>query len=312
MKKLVKMSMIIPAVFILGIVLSIVGSLIGNETLSLVGVCILTYGLPAVMFILVVVGLILMITGRLSDNDKKSDVTFAKSEPEKAIPSSAAEEEAEKLKDINSSYGYESNRKLAEYQMDSVSTVYRNSSSRERVLGWLFFGFLMTSIGLAIVFLFLNIVIGFFICLGLFGGTILISLIIKIIMEKTSKSGRVSAGKYEEKTAVVKACVLSSMGSTGGGNRRTTVRVNSVTYRVMLIVDGKEFNAYSDDYYNEGDRIRVWVRKNGKGLAKIIERSVDAETAARQALIDEMEKKLNERGARYEAPERGFNGDEDK
>ncbi|MDE6557810.1 MAG: hypothetical protein K2K39_01765 [Clostridia bacterium] len=311
MKKLVKMSMIIPVVFIAGIVLAIVGSLIGNETLTLVGVCILTYGLPGVMFILVVVGLVLMITGRLSDKDKKSDVTFGSSEPEKAEPS-AAKEEAEKIEDINSSYGYESNRKLAEYQMDSVSTAYRNSSSRERVLGWLFFGFLMTAIGLAIVFLFLNILLGFFICLGAFAGTIIISLIVKTVLEKTSKSQRVDIAKYKEESAVVKACVLSSMGSTGGANRHSTVRVNSVTYRVILVVDGKEFNAYSSDFYNEGEKISAWVRRDGKGVAKIIGRSKDDETAARQARIEELEKKLMERGERIEALEREFGEDEDK
>lgn len=272
MKKLFKMSMIIPLVFLVGIVLNVVGHGIGNETLSQVGFGILTYGLPVTMFVLVVVALVLMTTGRLSDKPpKKSDVTFGESETEEK------NDETEKLEDINSSYGYDSKMKLAEFQMDHVANAYRHSSTGDRIKGWLFFGFLMGDFALIFVFAFLRIMIGIYVCLGIFAGTILLSLIVKIILEKTSMSRRVDTDKYEQRQATVKASVLSSMGSTGGGSRRSTVRVHYVTYRIILDVDGREYQAYSDETYAEGERLDVWVRKNGGGVAKIIGSSPEKE-----------------------------------
>ncbi|MDE6074911.1 MAG: DUF3592 domain-containing protein, partial [Clostridia bacterium] len=135
---------------------------------------------------------------------------------------------------------------------------------------WLFFGFLMGDFALILVFAFIGIAIGIYVCLGIFAGTILLSLIVKIILEKTSMSRRVSPDKYEQRQATVKASVLSSMGSSGGGSRRSTVHVHSVTYRIILDVDGREYQAYSGEMYDAGEKLDVWVRKNGRGVAKII------------------------------------------
>ncbi len=269
MKKLVKLSMIIPVVFVVGIVLDAVGYGTGNETMARVGVGILSYGLPVTMFVLVVVGLILMMTGMLSDkpDKKKSDVTFGESDIKEK------EDEEEKLEDINSSYGYDSKMKLAEYQMDHVANAYRYSSRGDKIKGWLFFGFLMGDFALIFLFGFLRNMTGVIVCLGIFAGTIILSIIVKIILEKTSMSRRVNTDKYEQRQATVKGSVLSSMGSTGGGSRRSTVRVHSVTYRIILDVDGREYQAYSDEIYAEGERLTVWVRKNSGGVAKIIESS---------------------------------------
>ncbi len=260
--------MLIPVVLVTGIVLDAVGYGIGNETMARVGVCILSYGLPVTMFVLVVVGLILMMTGMLSDKkpDKKPDVTFGGEEAEETIEKS----EEEKIEDINSSYGYGSQRKLAEYQIDHVANAYRHSGRGDRIKGWLFFGFLMGDFALIFLFGFLRIMTGVIVCLAIFAGTILLSLIVKIILEKTSMSLRVNTDKYEERQATVKACVLSSMGSTGGGKSYSTVRVHSVTYRIVLDVDGREYQAYSRETYEEGEKLDVWVRKSGGGVAKII------------------------------------------
>lgn len=309
MKKLVKMSMIIPVVLIVGIVLDVVGFQTENVTLAKVGMGILMYGLPATMFILVVVGLILMITGRLSDSDKdkKSDVTFGESSKdaaEDAAVSTAAEKEDEKLEKINSSYGYDSRKQYAEYQMDHVANAYKHSDRGDRIKGWLFFGFLMTDFALILVFAFLGIMVGALVCFCLFAGTIILSLIIKVILEKTSMSRRVNTDKYEQRSATVKACVLSSTGSTGGGRSGSTVRVRSVTYRIILDVDGSEYNAYSGNVYGEGEEVTVWVRKSGGRMAKIVERTPEETAAQRREQIEEMERKLAERSAHLEKLER--------
>lgn len=279
MKKLVLMSMIIPVVFVLGIVLDAVGYGIGNLTMARVGIAILSYGLPVTMFVLVVVGLILMMTGRLSDKKptKKSDVTFGEAEEEETIEKAEAPEE-DKIEEINSSYGYDSQRKLAEYQIDHVANAYRHSGRGDRIKGWLFFGFLMGDFALIFLFGFLGIMTGVIVCLAIFAGTILLSLIVKIILEKTSMSRRVNTDKYEQRQATVKATVLSSMGSTGGGSRHSTVHVHSVTYRVILDVDGREYQAYSRETYEAGEKVDVWVRKSGGGVAKIIESSPEKES----------------------------------
>lgn len=294
--------MIIPVVLITGIVLNVVGHRTGNITLAKVGIGILTYGLPATMFTLVVVGLVLMMTGKLSDSDKnkKSDVTFGKSAEEAA----AEETEDEKIEKINSSYGYESQKQLAEYQIDHVANAYKNSGRGDRIKGWLFFGFLMTDFALILVFAFLGIMIGALVCFCLFGGTIILSLIVKVILEKTSMSRRFNPDKYERRIATVKASVLSSMGNSGGGRSGSTVRVSSVTYRIILDVDGKEYNAYSGYCYPEGEAIDVWVRKNGGGVAKIVEPTPAKKAAEERERIEEMERKLAERSAHLEKLER--------
>ncbi|MDE7163656.1 MAG: hypothetical protein K2O44_06265 [Clostridia bacterium] len=267
MKKLTKLSFLVPVPFLVGLALRIAGTYTDNQGLARVGTGIMIYGTPIIMFILVVVGIIMMTTGKLSD--KKSDVTFGESAEESSEEGQKSEEE-KALEDINSSYGYESKMKLAEYQMDHVAKAYANSSKGNRIKGWLFFGFLMTDFALCMIFIFLNIMLGFFICLGIFAGTIIISIIVVVILQKTSMSGRINNDKYETCQGVVKACVLSSMGSSGGAHEYSTVRVNSVTYRVIVIVDGREYDAYSDVYYNEGDKLTVAVKKNGRGVAKII------------------------------------------
>ena len=267
MRKLRKLAFVVPVPLILGFILNLIGNTTDNAVMSKIGVGIMAYGTPALMFILVVIGLILMITGRLGDDGGKDNKPLTDevtppapntdAAPEKAVEEiksfngagAAAQEEAERIEEINSSYGYESQIKLAEYQMDQTANIYKNSSQRDRVLGWLFFGFLMTDFALILVFAFIGVLVGALVCFCIFAGTILLSLIIKVILEKTAISARRRKGvEYVTCRGVVKACVLSSMGSSGGARRYSTVRVNSVTYRVIIIVDGREYNTYSKQF----------------------------------------------------------------
>ncbi|MDE7348213.1 MAG: hypothetical protein K2N53_00950, partial [Clostridia bacterium] len=75
MKKLRKMSLLVFVPIILGVALTVIGSLTHNELIANIGGKVLSIGIPVTMFVLVVVGLILMITGKLEDssNDSYSD-----------------------------------------------------------------------------------------------------------------------------------------------------------------------------------------------------------------------------------------------
>lgn len=279
------MALLVFVPIILGIVLTVVGSRTGNESVAYAGKMILSIGIPATMFVLVVVGLILMITGRLSDDNGKTERKpenvgdsarpsasegFEKADViEKADiaenTETAADREAESLADINSSYGYESQYKAAEYQMEHVAENYKNSTRSDKIKGWLFFGFLMTDFALIIVFLFLRIMTGCFICFGIFAGTIIISLIVVVIRQKKGMSRKGRKGvEYVNCEGTVKSCVMSSMSSTGGSNRNSTMRVNDVVYKITLDVDGNEYVTYGRHYFNVGEKIPVALRADGK------------------------------------------------
>ena len=262
---MIKLCLIVPIPFIVGLILDFVGYRTGNIALAQAGIKIMTFGSPLVMFAAVVISLVMIITGRWSlSDDKKSDG------PEADGNASAAETESSKIEDINNSYGYESQMKTAQFQAEHTANNYRQADRSEKIKGWLLFGFLMTDFALILVFGLLGIMVGAIVCFSLFVGTILICLIVKLILEKTSMSKKIDYNKYEQKSATVRACVFSSMGSTGGAGRNSTVRVRSVTYRIILDVEGKEYNAYSSVPYDEGGSVIVAVKKNGGRQAKII------------------------------------------
>lgn len=271
MKKLAKLSLLVPVPLVLGLILNLAGNRLGNAQLAAVGSKIMAYGTPAVMFILVVVGLIMIISGRWSLSDGAAPAESEKTEETSGTDEEKARmEEQEAIENINNSYGYDSQFKQGQYIADNSAKIYRNSGNGDRIKGWIFFGFLMTDFALILVFSFLGIFLGAVICFALFGGTILLSLIIKVILEKTSRSKRFNRDRYEKKTGTVKLCAMSSMSSVGG-SRNSSVRVTGITYRVVLDVEGREYNAYSDNVYAEGQTVFVWVRKKGGGLARIEE-----------------------------------------
>lgn len=304
MKKLYKLACLVFIPLVVGIALNIIGRNVGNAALTRAGSLMMSLGTGVTMFILVAVLLILMCTGKLSlkdetDNQDENEVTPTYSggnlqngsgnaepadpfdseiTPKKAADGSpgqysqktATERERKRIDEINSSYGYDSQRKLAQYQIEQTSSNYHSASRGDKIKGGIFLAFLLTDFALIMVFMFFGITLGAFICMGIFAGTIIIALIVKVILEKTSMSDRVNPNKYEQKTATVLSTVLSSMTSTGGGRHGSSVRVTGVTYRIILLVDGKEYNAYSRMAFDPGEQIEVMVRKDGKGTARII------------------------------------------
>lgn len=250
MKKLTKLSLIVLIPLITGIALIVIGSSSGNENILRIGEAVLAFGMPITMVVLVVVGLVLMITGRLADKDKSDD--------EQPV---TREQEMSDIRDVNASRGYESHRKSDKFMMRHVSNNYKHATPKEKVLGWLFFGFLMTDFVLILVFAMLHVMVGALVCFCIFGGTILVSLIVKIIIERMSM--RVKPAKLDDKETlkgVVTACLLSSTTSVGGSERRYTTHITGVVYRVVIDCDGQQYTAYSKEYYEEGDEVFFVVR----------------------------------------------------
>lgn len=256
MKKLSKLSLIVLIPLICGIALIVIGSYGGNEAVLRVGQAVLTFGMPITVISLVVIGLVMMITGKLSDSDDSDGVK----------PMSKKREQSD-IQDVNTSRGYKSRRKSGEYMARHVSNNYKYSTSKEKVLGWLFFGFLITDFLLIFVFGILKSIVGVIVCFSLFVGTILLSLIIKIIVEKISM--RVKGDDLDDKEVfkgTVEACLMSSTTSTGG---RYTTRIEKVVYRVLVDYDGEQYTAYSENYYEEGDEVFFVVRR--KNLISIVD-----------------------------------------
>ncbi len=262
MKKLIRLSLIALLPLVVGIVLMFAGS--SNEQVFDIGMKILTFGEPFVMFACVVIALIMMITGKLGDDQDKTTITDADSNS----TDSASEKEVEygKLEDINTSRGFSSRIKSGMYIMDHVAHNYENSSTKEKVFSWLFFGFLMTNFALILVFGFLQLLAGAITCFALFVGTILIALVVKVILEKTSKNIDMSKHSIQEiVSGKVKACLFSSSSSVGA---RTT-RVTNVTYRVIVVANDHEYTAYTNDFYETDQSVDIIIL--GKHRAFIVD-----------------------------------------
>ncbi|MDE7107680.1 MAG: hypothetical protein K2O39_05095 [Clostridiales bacterium] len=292
MKKLRLMSMLVFVPIVLGIGLLIGGSLTDNQTAASIGGWVLSAGIPITMFVLVVVGLVLMITGKLDlSDDKKSsdgvspvgneqpdddedewvDIGNDEDEPkdvvggEDSISGDEKKKEYKQLSDINTSRGYDSKIKEAEYMARHTSDAYKNSSAKEKVFGWLFFGFLITDFFMIMVFAFIRIFVGAIVCFCLFGGTILLAILITVIRQKISMSwGMRKRKKREILDGVVKLCTVSSTTSTGS----RTVRINKVVYKVVITAGENEYTAYTEDYHDKGESIKFW--KIGRSLAMIM------------------------------------------
>lgn len=250
--KLNKLAILVFVPIVVGIGLIIGGSVGDSYSMRMAGVYVLFGGSLGMALIISIITLVTAFRPSKSDAGRAND-------PEKA-KSDQAEAEAKRLAEINSSYGYDSKIAQAEHQISHSKRAYEHSSAGEKVKGGLFLGFLLTDFFLIIVFAALGIIPGAITCFVLFGGTIAMSLIIIKIKEHLSISAAIDKKKFDRKTATVETCVMSSSGSTGSGN---TTRITSITYRVQLNIDGKTYNAYSKNYYNDGETVEVWLKKNG-------------------------------------------------
>ncbi|MDE6028695.1 MAG: hypothetical protein K2F90_00020 [Clostridiales bacterium] len=333
MKKLRLMSMLVFVPIVIGVGMLVGGSLTGNATAAFIGGWVLSAGIPVTMFVLVVVGLVLIITGKINLSDYKNkksafgdsstsaqsddeddwvdvgdDYDGAKVAEDNAVSNQTADasvsananatvvtkvddpfdytddeddweditddepsvsperkREYKQLSDINTSRGYSSKIKEAEYLARNSADAYKNSSTKEKVFGWMFFGFLITDFFMILVFGFIGNFTGAIVCFCLFGGTILLAILITVIRQKISMSVGRKHKNREMLDGVVKLCTVSSTTSTGS----RTVRINKVVYKVVISAGDNEYVAYSEDYYDRGEKIKFC--KIGKHLASIMD-----------------------------------------
>ncbi len=309
MKKLRLMSLIVLVPIILGIVMLIIGSNTGNSAVAHAGSMVLSFGVPITMVILVAVGIVLMMTGKLNLSDvraKSSDSQCdgddeyeeegeeeydtaeyenhadetrdedcdveARDEEERDdkidAPKSGAQREYEEIAEINSSRGYASKIREAQYMTRHAAENYRNTPQKGKVLGFLLFGFLITDFIMIIVFGMLGIFVGAIVCFCLFGGTILIAIAVTVIMQKISMRKRLTDEEIDNAIdGKVRLCTMSSSTSTGG--ERYT-RITSVVYKVIVAANDREYTAYSKKFYEAGDTVKLVTRGN-KRIATIVD-----------------------------------------
>ena len=267
MKKLILLSLIILVPFWGGFILQGVGS----GEVERAGTIIMSYGTFITAVVIFVIGMVMMATGKLNDDENSdrlgrpvSEIDVKSSKPieksDEALEVSSLEEER-KLDDVNSSDGYESKLKYAGYVAEKSAEIYRNSSKIKKVLGWIYFAFLVVNFTLTPIFFSLGIFIGGYICMGLFTATLIISIIVKLIIVNTGLSGATHK-KREDWVIVkgtVKSCELAGVTSTGGETHRSSVRVTGAAYKVTATADGRDFYGYSKRVYGKGDSVNILV-----------------------------------------------------
>ncbi len=178
---------------------------------------------------------------------------------------------------VNSSTGIDHKYKLANYEIGMVIREYKASNKKEKILGTILLIYLLALPIAAIIFINLRIELGFFICFGIFVGSIIILAIGKKIKEKRAMSTKKINKDAPRETATVIVTTVSSFNTFGTGSERLgTSRITSMTYKVRLNVHGKEIVTYSRDFYNEGEKVKVILSKNGKN-ATIVNEPIDEE-----------------------------------
>ena len=152
--------MIVPVLAIVGFILLVAG----RGAVSSAGRIILTIVVPSVLFIIVVVGLIIIMVGK--GNGSKPDENEGKS--------------YEKKPEINPQ---EDSGETATAEKE-IADNYKQATTKQKILGGIFFGFLILVFGLMLVFVFLQNLVGALVCAGLFAGTIIVVIICAVISQK--------------------------------------------------------------------------------------------------------------------------------
>lgn len=278
MNKLYRMAFLVFVPIITGIVMFIVGNSTGDFEITKKGLLVLAIGTPAIITLLVIIGLILMVTGKLikpeqpkqNHDEAKDNISEQDGDSQTAVEQQTQSElEQARLDDINSSYGYSSREKLAEYEMQQIVNAGKLYTAKQKAPVILFIVFLFVDFALTPTFAVLGIFVGAIICAALFVGSVLTAFIVKMVLAKRS----MRAGKDDDKNrevleGTVKGCVMSSM-TTAKYGQIATARVNSVVYAVVITAGEEQYTAYSEKVYETGESVKFY--KLGKRLASILE-----------------------------------------
>ncbi|MDE6398022.1 MAG: hypothetical protein K2L51_01745 [Clostridiales bacterium] len=212
---------------------------------------------------------------------------------------SEAESEAQMRARVNSTSYTENKEALAQWQFSHLKETFRHSSHKEKTLGCLFLCWLLGLFVAIPIFAAFRIVPGVIACFCGFCGTILLAGIISAVHQKCMRSEK-RFDPTRTYCGEVRSCTVSS--STSTGSRST--RIMSVTYRIVLSVDGAEKIAYSREFYETGEKVRVWLHKKNAKAAYIVDRENDSapsdrqyaqETFAREQTLQRLEAEKNQR-----------------
>lgn len=167
--------------------------------------------------------------------------------------------------DINTSSGVENQINHGKYVYNMAKKNQKYATDKEKTFGIIFIVILITSLICGAVLLFAGIGIGCYICFGVFVGTLFIALLCKIIAEQRGMSTKKIKKDAPRKNATVIETIVSSYTAVGGFSPRRLhpARITSTVYKVILNVDGNQLTAYSQNFYNAGDKVKVALDKNG-------------------------------------------------
>ena len=184
--------------------------------------------------------------------------------------------EAEDIERINSTYRCENDSEQAIYMLKHSMKAWRHASMGDKLKGILFVATFLVCCALFVVFISIGHPIWGIIswCAGV--ALILTSFVVVKIKEKLSLSAYKPERKKNGKPrkikpdptekivpAVVKYCVLSSSGGFGTSNAE---RISWTIYKIELEIEGKIKTCYSREYFESGEEVSVFSRKNGKRL----------------------------------------------
>lgn len=157
--------------------------------------------------------------------------------------------------------------------LDNYKKSYSASNKKQKILGILLLIWLVACLVVAFIGYNLNMYLGLG-ALGAFALTIVICVIGVIILQKRglSKKWRKRIDELTLATATVKTCFIKSQTSTSDRYRPYTTHVTlSVVYMVILDVDGHEVRAYSRKFYEDGEKIPVYLEKRNSRICHIDE-----------------------------------------
>lgn len=274
-----------------------------NSTVAFAGMIVLEVGVPGTMVILIAVGLILGATGKLDGGKSKSETTDATetmtdvAEPTSDETSTAEnnttvvdektdgaanealsqrEREQQAIDAVNDSSYFESRVNMADYELQSVREGMKHAPKWGVALGLTWFFLLLADVIAATVLLIKEIFVGAIVCAAIFGGVLIATFIVMTIRRARAKNGDISkAERITEGT--VKACFMIGTTTTKSGGIRhdSTVRIHSVTYKVIVCADGEEYDAVTEKFYETDEKVTIAVM--GKKRAKIVDEPIPEE-----------------------------------
>lgn len=257
------------------------GCLIGgtnhdNHTVALIGKYTLA-AVPVVMAILVAAVLIWKFRGVRKSESDTTDTTDDKTAVADEAPSGEAKEETPSQREreqqaiaaVNSTEGFISRANLANYEAEHISEGMKHAPKWGLPVGLICFFSLITLLVAATVLLIKHIFVGAIVCATIFGVIIITAFIVMAVSRAKATNGDISKAKKITE-GKVKACFMVGMAETrtlyGHGE---TVRIQGVTYQVIVTADGNEYRAFSKQFYETDENVTIAVM--GKKRAKIVE-----------------------------------------